>query len=100
VVQPWHFITALLLCLAAAHPRARIAALLITGSGLLYHAGGWIWDHPWPDPQWTGWMLSGVLLSGPVLASLVLVASLPRLAQPVRRDVSSAALSWEQVRNR
>jgi hypothetical protein len=92
VVQPWHFTTALLLCLASPGRRAQMAALLITTSCLLYYAGGWVWDHPWPDSRWIGWILGAILLSGPVAAGITLVAPLIRAApRALARDAAATS---------
>jgi len=76
-VLPWHFTTALCLCLLAASPRGITAGLLVTASGVLFHVNeGWVWDHPWQDPQWISWILGISMQMGPIVAAIVLLRAM------------------------
>jgi hypothetical protein len=77
VVLPWHFTTALCLCLLAHSRPARFAGLLITISGVLHYiADRWVWVALPPDSLWIGWSLSLALLTGPLLGMLLLASEL------------------------
>ena len=73
-VLPWHFTTALCLCLLAASPRGLYAGLLVTASCILFHVNErWVWTYPWQDPRWISWILGISQQTGPILAMLVLL---------------------------
>jgi hypothetical protein len=88
VVLPWHFTTALCLCLLAQSRPAQLSGLLITVSGVLHYiADRWVWLALPADSPWIGWSLSLALLSGPLMGMLLLANELQE-----RRPVTSPRL--------
>jgi hypothetical protein len=77
VVLPWHFITALCLCLMAGSRAGRLAGVLITMSGMMFHVNDrWVWAFDWADPSSISRVLGLSLFSGPLLAVVILSAQL------------------------
>jgi hypothetical protein len=77
VVLPWHFTTALCLCLLAQSRPAQLAGLLITVSGVLHYiTDRWVWIALPAESPWIAWSLSFALLAGPLLGMVLLANEL------------------------
>ena len=65
-VLPWHFTTALVLCLVAPSRWGITAGVLITVSVALYNINAqWVWNYLDGDGRWLSWTLALSLMSGP-----------------------------------
>jgi hypothetical protein len=74
LVLPWHFITALCLCLVSASRAGVLAALLVTSSSVLVDVNHqWVWTYLWPHHRWVEWVLGLTQLTGPIIAMVVLL---------------------------
>jgi hypothetical protein len=92
-VLPWHFTTALVLCLVAPSRWGIAAGLLITLSVQLYNVNAqWVWSYLTSgDGRWLPWTLALSLMSGPVIGMSLLGWHTWLL---IARPVGSSAPPW------